>query len=330
MADQYKQLSHTAESVDDLLYLAASHASDTTSHITETERQSWNGKADAAALASTNTTLNNLMLRFGGTLADKGLFLCGSRAGAEYSQIVAIPSNVDLNNKTYTEAGTYYIATTLPHQPDSLVPQLMFTVCLTTGQRSGSSVIVPYTGIQIIMTPAGKTYTRTYEYDSSNDRYTFGAWSTKADASALSSETSDRVAADTALQTAIDGKASSSDLTDETSAREAADTALQTALNGKADTAAVFGTGTLIPNDGDLFTLPVGKYYRNTNPTVIANIPGDLTVAFYCEIVNTIADNRRKIYLYPATVQTAGVFYTCLETGNGYGSWYKYSGEVVQ
>lgn len=102
-----------------------------------------------------------------------------------------------------------------------------------------------------------------------------------------------------------------------------------TALAGKADTAAVFGTGTLIPNDGDLFTLPVGKYYRNTNPTVIANIPSDLTVAFYCEIVNTIADNRRKIYLYPATVQTAGVFYTCLETGSGYGAWYKFTGEAV-
>lgn len=102
-----------------------------------------------------------------------------------------------------------------------------------------------------------------------------------------------------------------------------------TALAEKADTAAVFGTGTLIPNDGDLFTLPVGKYYRNTNPTVIANIPSDLTVAFYCEIVNTIADNRRKIYLYPATVQTAGVFYTCLETGSGYGAWYKFTGEAV-
>lgn len=195
MADQYKQLSHTAESVDDLLGLAASHASDTTSHITETERQSWNGKADA---------------------------------------------------------------------------------------------------------------------------------------SALSSETSARVAADAALQTAIDGKASSSDLTDETSAREAADTALQTAINGKVDTANVFGVGTLIQSTDDLFTLPVGKYYRNTSPTGIANIPSDLTVAFYCEIVNTIADNRRKIYLYPATIQTAGVFYTCLETGSGYGTWYKFSGEVVQ
>ena len=115
----------------------------------------------------------------------------------------------------------------------------------------------------------------------------------------------------------------------EVSAREAADSSMQTVIAAKADTAAVFGTGTLIPNDGDLFTLPVGKYYRNTNPTVIANIPGDLTVAFYCEIVNTIADNRRKIYLYPATVQTAGVFYTCLETGSGYGAWYKFTGEAV-
>lgn len=100
-------------------------------------------------------------------------------------------------------------------------------------------------------------------------------------------------------------------------------------LGDKADTAAVFGTGTLIPDDGDLFTLPVGKYYRNSNPGAVANIPSDLTVEFYCEIVNTIADNRRKIYLYPATVQTEGVFYTCLETSSGYGTWYKFTGEAV-
>lgn len=79
----------------------------------------------------------------------------------------------------------------------------------------------------------------------------------------------------------------------------------------------------------DLFALPVGKYVRQTNVTNVANIPSGLTVAFYCEIVNTISNQRRMIKLYPCTAATAGSFYTCLETGSGYGSWYQYTGTAL-
>ena len=91
-----------------------------------------------------------------------------------------------------------------------------------------------------------------------------------------------------------------------------------------------FGAGTLLtePN-ADLFQLPVGKYCRVNGVSDVRNRPADLSSAFYCEVVNTIAANRRKIYLYPCTVQTAGICYTCLETGSGYGTWYKFTGEAV-
>ena len=96
------------------------------------------------------------------------------------------------------------------------------------------------------------------------------------------------------------------------------------------------GIGTAItdPNPSqsqyaDLFTLPVGVYWRQTNVTNTRNLPSGMTVAFYCLIVNTIAANRRKIYLFPCTSSKAGEFYTCTEFSTGYGSWYKFSGEVV-
>lgn len=79
----------------------------------------------------------------------------------------------------------------------------------------------------------------------------------------------------------------------------------------------------------DLFTLPVGKYVRQTNVSNVANIPSGLSAAFYCEIVNTISNQRRMIKLYPCTANTAGSFYTCLETGSGYGSWYQYTGTAL-
>ena len=91
-----------------------------------------------------------------------------------------------------------------------------------------------------------------------------------------------------------------------------------------------FGTGTLLTEQAaDLFQLPAGKYCRVSGVSDIRNKPADLTAAFYCEVVNTIASNRRKIYLYPCTSQTAGSFYTCLETGSGYGTWFKFTGEAV-
>lgn len=52
MADQYKDLSHSAEEVDQSIDLIASHTADTVSHVTLLDRESWNAKADSADLAS--------------------------------------------------------------------------------------------------------------------------------------------------------------------------------------------------------------------------------------------------------------------------------------
>lgn len=135
-----------------------------------------------------------------------------------------------------------------------------------------------------------------------------------------------------ALETLIAGKANASDLTNEVSARQAADTTLQTAIGNRVP----LQMGTIIedpdPDNGvyaDLFTLPIGKYYRQSNVANVLNKPADLTAAFYCLIENTISNQRKKITLYPATASTAGSFYTCTEFSAGYGSWYKFEGTVV-
>lgn len=113
----------------------------------------------------------------------------------------------------------------------------------------------------------------------------------------------------------------------EASTRAAADTALQTAVDNRLPL--TLGTPMLTDETWDLFTLPVGKYYRQSSVSDVANIPPDLTAAFYCIVENTISANRRRILLYPATATLAGTFYCCVETGTGFGSWYKFEGTVV-
>ena len=80
----------------------------------------------------------------------------------------------------------------------------------------------------------------------------------------------------------------------------------------------------------DLFTLPVGVYYRTSNVTAVSNVPSDLTsaTAFFCIIQNTVGSNRRQILLYPCLQPNTGEFYRCLETGSGYGSWEKFTSDV--
>lgn len=79
----------------------------------------------------------------------------------------------------------------------------------------------------------------------------------------------------------------------------------------------------------DLFTLPLGVYYRTSSVSSVSHIPPDLTSAFFCIVQNTIGSNRRQIILYPCVAATTGTFYRCLETGSGYGSWYKFAGTEV-
>lgn len=52
MANQYKDLSHTAEQIDSTIDGFSAHAADTVSHVTLLDRESWNAKAEAADLAA--------------------------------------------------------------------------------------------------------------------------------------------------------------------------------------------------------------------------------------------------------------------------------------
>ena len=83
------------------------------------------------------------------------------------------------------------------------------------------------------------------------------------------------------------------------------------------------------PVYADLFELPVGVYWRQTNITNTLHLPSGVTGAFYCVVVNTISASRRKIYLFPCSGTKVGEFYTCTEMSSGYGSWYKFAGEAV-
>ena len=90
--------------------------------------------------------------------------------------------------------------------------------------------------------------------------------------------------------------------------------------------------GSSIPDNSDLFTLPVGRYYKTSHvsSTYVAHLPSDLTsTAIVVEVLNTVGTNRRMIRLYQATQGDFATWYQALETQGGYGSWYKYTGTAV-
>lgn len=94
-----------------------------------------------------------------------------------------------------------------------------------------------------------------------------------------------------------------------------------------------FGSvGSNIPDNSDLFTLPIGRYYKTSHvsSTYVSHLPSDLTsTAIVVEVLNTVGANRRMIRLYQATQGDFATWYQALETGSGYGSWYKYTGTAV-
>lgn len=87
--------------------------------------------------------------------------------------------------------------------------------------------------------------------------------------------------------------------------------------------------GTAIPNNTNLFTLSVGKYYKQTSVSTISNLPTEITGPFYCIIENTISSSRRRIVLYPCSASQAGIFFVALETGSGYTNWFKFTGTEI-
>lgn len=122
------------------------------------------------------------------------------------------------------------------------------------------------------------------------------------------------------------------DALDEESTNAIQNAAVTVGINGRIPVG--IGTAITDPNPSasqyaDLFDLPIGVYWRQTNITNTRNLPNGVTGAFYCIIVNTISSSRKKIYLFPCSGTAVGEFYTCTQMSNGFGSWYKFSGTVV-
>ncbi|MBR5404916.1 MAG: hypothetical protein K6E36_10305 [Oscillospiraceae bacterium] len=110
------------------------------------------------------------------------------------------------------------------------------------------------------------------------------------------------------------------------------------AIQARIKTLLPLGLGTLLtdpdPEHGvyaDLFTLPVGKYYRTTNYASVQHLPTGFSGGFMCIVEAAISSSRKMITLYQVSGAnaTAEFFYKCLQTANGYGPWYKYTGEAV-
>lgn len=72
-------------------------------------------------------------------------------------------------------------------------------------------------------------------------------------------------------------------------------------------------------------TLQIGRYYSE-GASGRYGIPSEVSTAFFLDVVNTISSSRRQQRLYQATASTDGYFFVRLETGSGWGHWYKYSG----
>lgn len=74
---------------------------------------------------------------------------------------------------------------------------------------------------------------------------------------------------------------------------------------------------------------PIGRYYKTSGLNTLTGLPSGFSSAFYMDVVNTVGANRKHITLYPATAALSGSFYTNLETGSGFGTWYKFDGTAV-
>lgn len=120
----------------------------------------------------------------------------------------------------------------------------------------------------------------------------------------------------------------------EATARQDADEGLQEQI----DRRYTLGLGQILtdpdPSNGvyaDLFTLPVGKYYRSTNPTLVQNLPPGFNGGFVCVVDAGIAGSRPMITLWKVSGANADAseFFRNLKTASGYGTWYRYGGTAV-
>lgn len=95
---------------------------------------------------------------------------------------------------------------------------------------------------------------------------------------------------------------------------------------------ATFGVvGSYIPDGENILdtSRTIGRYYKTSGINTLTGLPAGFSSAFYLDVVNTVGSNRKHITLYPATAALSGSFYTNLETGSGFGTWYKFDGTPV-
>lgn len=124
----------------------------------------------------------------------------------------------------------------------------------------------------------------------------------------------------------------------ESEARTDADTALQTAVDGKAAVSDIYGLGANIyatqasPKDLDSYTTP-GRYYAGVSVTpYIAHKPASTTAGFQLTVEQNSATTR---YIQTITYNSnetgvIGTFYKrWFVQGNVWSSWYKFEGTVV-
>lgn len=95
---------------------------------------------------------------------------------------------------------------------------------------------------------------------------------------------------------------------------------------------ATFGAiGTYISDGANILDRdrPIGRYYKSSGLNTLSGLPAGFSDPFYMDVVNTIGSNRKHITLYPAIASLSGSFYTNLETGSGFGNWYRFDGTQV-
>lgn len=98
------------------------------------------------------------------------------------------------------------------------------------------------------------------------------------------------------------------------------------AIAAKATVRDIMGAGTAIEAGTDLDTITTFGTYSGASNAGYLNCP--ITSAFRLEVVAVAYNVRRQQRLYPQSA-TMSAYYIRSEGPSGFGSWYRFTGEVV-
>lgn len=134
------------------------------------------------------------------------------------------------------------------------------------------------------------------------------------------------------VNAALATKANASALTAETTARENADTALRTEINGKASIDDIYGVKPTIPSGTDLNTMLTPGAYACGGATLAASLVNcpTTTDAFIMYVDNIAATSRiiQRLYAMNTSTGIPCVYIRALFSA-GWGAWYKFEGTGV-